>query len=211
MKYIVKENEPDEFTRWKAKKNDNWEPTYSNLGGDTKKAVKKALMTEQGYLCCYCERRLTDGDSHIEHLQPQSTTGSDSVDYGNLLCSCMNQLRKGEPRHCGHKRGNWFDTALLVSPLNRDCETRFAYSWNGSIRPASPGDQGAVETIERLGLGIAKLNRMREKALEPFIEEGLTEEEVSKLVTDHLVRNPQTGYFGEFWTMISWLFLETNS
>lgn len=83
MKHIIKTAEPQEFSDWKAMANNDWEPTYDNLSGIPKKAVKVALMSEQGYICCYCERRLTDGDSHIEHFRPQSVAAVNPLDFNN--------------------------------------------------------------------------------------------------------------------------------
>jgi hypothetical protein len=71
MKHVVKQPEPIEFSEWKAQANENWQPTYAELRSDVKQAVKKSLMQEQGYLCCYCEQRLDETRSHIEHFQPQ--------------------------------------------------------------------------------------------------------------------------------------------
>lgn len=45
MKHIVKQAEPQALTDWKALENENWQPTYGTLSGDTKNAVKDALMT----------------------------------------------------------------------------------------------------------------------------------------------------------------------
>lgn len=117
MKHIVKQEEPQKFLDWKNLAGENWQPTYGGLSGYPKKALKNSLMAEQGYICCYCERRLTDNESHIEHFRPQSDPAVDPLDYRNLLCSCQNQLNKGEPRHCGNKKEDWFDEHLLVSPL----------------------------------------------------------------------------------------------
>jgi len=58
MKHIEKQRQPQAFTDWKACANENWRPTYDKLSGEPKRAVKAALMAEQGHLCCYCERRL---------------------------------------------------------------------------------------------------------------------------------------------------------
>lgn len=68
MKHFVKNGEPALFSQWKASATDDWKPTYQDLRGDEKEAVKESLMKEQGYICCYCERRLIDSDSHIEHF-----------------------------------------------------------------------------------------------------------------------------------------------
>jgi len=205
MKHIVKQCEPEEFSSWKALANADWQPTYSSLSRDTKKAVKDALMVEQGYICCYCERRLTDDDSHIEHFQPQSDPAVDPLDFSNLLCSCQDQLKKGEPRHCGNLKEDWFDSALLVSPFNPACEGRFSFTGDGRINPTEDNDPAASETIKRLGLDIPKLNDFRAKAIEPFLDDKLSLDEIKDFVSGYLTKD-QSGHFGEFWTTIHYLF-----
>ena len=69
MKHIVKQQEPEAFANWKALANNNWQPTYDTLSGETKKVVKSALMAEQGHICCYCERRLTEEDSQGNRMK----------------------------------------------------------------------------------------------------------------------------------------------
>jgi len=205
MKHIAKQAEPQAFTDWKALASEVWQPTYADLSGAAKKAVKEALMAEQGYICCYCERRLTDDDSHIEHFRPQSDPEVDPLDFDNMLCSCQNRIDKGEPRHCGNLKSNWFDHHLLVSPLEPDCENRFAFTGDGHIKPAAEDDQGASETIARLGLDIAKLNALRSKAIEPFLDDDLSIDEMRTFVSGYLARDT-SGQFGEFWTTIRYLF-----
>jgi uncharacterized protein (TIGR02646 family) len=207
MKYIVKQGEPKAFSDWKNPEpaNDDWQPTYDALAGEPKNAVKKALMAEQGYICCYCERQLTDHDSHIEHFKPQSDPGVDPLDFGNLLCSCQNRIKKGEPRHCGNLKDNWFDQDRLVSPLAPDCGNRFAFTGDGYIRPATDHDLAASETIQRLGLNIQKLNDLRAKAIEPFLQEDLSPEELQAFVAGYLAKDT-TGRFGAFWSTIRHLF-----
>lgn len=205
MKYIAKQHEPQVFTDWKAMANDNWQPSYESLSGTTKRAVKLALMNEQGHICCYCERRLTEEDSHIEHLRPQSDPACDSLDYNNMLCSCTRKIIKGDPRHCGNLKGSWFDERLIISPLDPACENKFSYTADGHIKPADSSDNAAQETIKKLGLGIPKLNDLRKKAIEPFLDEGISDGELEKFVTGYL-KQDSSGRYGEFWTTIRYLF-----
>lgn len=205
MKYIMKQAEPQALAEWKAKADENWQPIYANLRGEEKTAVKNALMKEQGFICCYCERRLTRNDSHIEHFRPQGDHSVDPLDYTNLLCSCQDQLKKGEPRHCGNLKGDWFDPHLLISPLRRDCESRFSFTGDGRIAPAEEDDAAAVETIKQLGLNIPKLNALRAQAIEPFLDDALTVEEFKRFVASYLLKDA-AGCFGEFWTTIRYLF-----
>lgn len=207
MKHIVKQQEPQLFSEWKAGANDNWQPTYGDGGlcGKIKRAVKDALMVEQGYLCCYCECRLADNDSHIEHFRPQSDPSVDPLDFSNMLCSCLDQLKKGDPCHCGKLKGNWFVEALLISPFDPGCESRFSFTGDGGIEPAHANDTAATETIKRLGLNIPKLEDMRKKAIEPFLDDSLSAGEISQFVSGYLKKNHQD-MFGEFYTTIQYLF-----
>ena len=206
MKWIQKQPEPRIFTDWKALANDDWQPTYRDLGGDEKQAVKQALMREQGGICCYCERRLTGDDSHIEHFRPQSNPDIDPLGFGNMLCSCQNRLQQGEPRHCGNSKGDWFDETLLISPLEPGCENRFSYNGDGHIKPASHEDRAAEETISRLALDIPKLRALRSAVIDPFLDNTLTDIELGDFVKGYLQQ--VDGQLGEFCTCVSYLFQE---
>lgn len=205
MKRINKQEEPQAFLDWKAQANADWQPGYDELRGVEKQAVKQSLMAEQGFLCCYCERRLTDDDSHIEHFRPQNDPQCDPLDYGNLLCSCQNKIPKGDPRHCGNLKNGWFREASLVSPLSEGCDDRFAFAGDGQIRATDPEDQAATITIKNLGLDIPKLNDLRKNAIAPFADANLTDEEFRSFVAGYLGLN-HAGMFGEFWTTIRHLF-----
>lgn len=205
MKHIIKKQEPQKLSDWKAKANPDWKPTYDDLRGEQKEAVVSSLMEEQGKICCYCERRLAVDDSHIEHFRPQSDPVVDPLDYSNMLRSCQDHLESGEPRHCGNLKGDWFDVQLLVSPLDPSYEGRFTYTGDGKIRPADESDETARITIEKLGLNIPKLNDFRNKAIEPFLDGDLELQELSQFVTGYLKKD-QDGNLGEFWTTIDSLF-----
>jgi len=208
MKHIVKNQNTPGFDKWKASANENWQPTYESLRDPEKKEVKDSLMKEQGKICCYCERRLTDEDSHIEHFKPQSEEDVDPLDYINILCSCQNQLKKGVPKRCGHSKDNWFDEDLLISPLYPDCEGRFAYTGDGKIHTANEFDTAATITIEKLKLDIELLNDSRKKAIEPFLDGNLSEQEFSRFVSGYLRKNAD-GMFEEFWTTIDYIFVRS--
>ena len=207
MKRIVKNQNTPDFDEWKAQNDYEWKKTYDDLVNPEKKEVKGSLMKEQGCICCYCERRLTDDDSHIEHFNPQSNNVVDTLDYTNMLCSCQDQLKKGEPRHCGISKDNWFDENLLISPLDSNCEGRFAYTADGKIQPANESDNAATMTIEKLKLDIGILNDFRKKAIEPFLDKDLDDGEVSQFVNGYLKKN-SGGMFGEFWTTINYIFVQ---
>ncbi|TPN39361.1 TIGR02646 family protein [Mesorhizobium sp. B2-3-3] len=208
MKFVEKGEEPAEFVSWKADANDDWVPTYAGLAGAPKQALHEALLAEQGWLCCYCESQIDETDSHIEHLRPQSDPAVDALDFTNLLCSCQRVTHRGEPVHCGNAKGNWYDAALFVVPIDPTCEERFAYTGDGRILPAQQGDDAAAaaaETIDKLALSARKLNARRVEAMAPFLDEDLAEDELRRFVTVYLVKG-QDGRFNPFWTTIRHMF-----
>jgi len=211
MKYIVKGQEPQAFSEWKGQENDGWSPTYDILAGMPKRVLKEALIREQGFLCCYCEQPLTISDSHIEHFRSQSGFPDKTLEYRNLLCSCQGERVTGDPVHCGHAKENWFDEALLISPLDPDCESRFSFTGDGQIRSRNVSDKAASETIGRLNLGIPKLNALRKAVIDLFLDGAISgAEEMNLFVRRYLERNGD-GSFQPFWTTIRYIFGEGDS
>jgi uncharacterized protein (TIGR02646 family) len=204
MKYVKKGPEPDEFVQWKFQANEDWQPSYQDLPGNIKKTITKALMTEQGYICCYCERRLEETNCHLEHFQPQAI-GAKQLDYQNMLCSCQRNLRPGEPRHCGNLKGDWYDAMLLISPLESSCETQFRFTAAGEILPDTEDNQASLTTIAKLGLNIKKLQALRREVIAPFLDQDLTLEELKRFVDGYLQIDHDCK-FNPFYTTIRYLF-----
>ena len=117
------------------------------------------------------------------------------LEYRNLLCSCLRERSSGEPVHCGHRKGSWFDAEALVSPLQQDCETRFIFTANGEIYPRSSSDLAAATTIESLALDLPKLNALRAAALD-----GLCD--LSPPDVQLVLNRGQDGSFPEYFTTI---------
>jgi uncharacterized protein (TIGR02646 family) len=171
VKYIEKGEEPEEFTRWKATQVPA--PVWDSFSGSSgiKQRLHQALMAEQGYICCYCGTRISgQRDSHIEHFRPRYRYPGEAFKYSNLLASCeggTNQAVKPGEQHCGHRKDQWYDCALTVSPLDPACERRFRYTLAGEIRPVEEPDRdrAAQTTIERLGLNSPHLLGARKAAL----------------------------------------------
>ncbi len=108
--------------------------------------------------------------SHIEHLKPRKHYPELALEYRNLLASCQAERDKNPPPpiRCGHKKGDWYDECLMVSPLHGNCQDFFTYSGSGEILPTDEPDKQATAetTIEILGLNIDKLIAMRREAIE---------------------------------------------
>jgi len=133
MKYVRKGEAPDSFVQWLAKANDACKPTYADLRNPEKEQLHRVLMNEQGNVCCYCGCRIEQKDSHIEHFHPQERYPAQTLEYANLLASCIRERGPGMPLHCGHAKADHFDEAQALSPMDPNCEQMFRYTLNGQI------------------------------------------------------------------------------
>lgn len=104
MRYITKNKTPEAFDKWLEKHQSTLELLYKDtqISGDVvwkymnnhreiyqKRTLKIALLQEQGYICCYCGRKIYDDHTtSIEHLKPKSKNKHLTYDYSNLLASC---------------------------------------------------------------------------------------------------------------------------
>ncbi|MEB3356020.1 MAG: retron system putative HNH endonuclease [Synechococcales bacterium] len=195
--------------------NENWQPSWKDLRDDKikpdfkpKTVLHESLLWEQGYICCYCGRRICRASSHIEHLKPRTTFPELSLCYLNLLASCPGYLEEEDSKsltesqcpqeHCGHKKGSWYEPQLMVSPLEIDCEEYFRYTAFGEILPTNAPERelAAQETIERLGLNHVSLERARRQAVEAtlLIMDGLDAEDLQRLVESYEQPNEEGKY-----------------
>jgi uncharacterized protein (TIGR02646 family) len=57
---------------WKSKDKmyKRGKPNFDRLSSGLKEILRTNIAQEQGYLCCYCERRLSTDDFHLEHFKP---------------------------------------------------------------------------------------------------------------------------------------------
>jgi uncharacterized protein (TIGR02646 family) len=190
VKYICKTNEPEVLANFKARGNKNWKLTYKKFKKcKSKKELQDLLIIEQGHLCCYCGRHVSQLDSHIEHFKPQFKYPDLDLDYFNMLVSCQNQTEHTEPKHCGFAKYDWFDQELLISPLIADCADFFEYTDIGEILPTRRSEKAAAatETIDKLSLNIPKLQAGREGVINSFYDEpdflsSLSDSEIDKLI-----------------------------
>ena len=209
MKHIIKSPQPPDLETWIDAENDTnvRKLHYDYIDGALKRCIADALRAEQGYICCYCEREISDSDSHVEHIKPQSKFPLESCNYANMLCSCGREGTKGMPLHCGKSKDDWFDGSLFVSPLDAGCESRFMFTVDGQILPANSSDEAAKETIKKCKLNLDNLKVRRKALIYSFIDDELTAEEISVMVADHLSeKHNNSGKFKPFYTTIKYLF-----
>lgn len=162
MRHFQKTEAPASFRAWRAQASPDWQPSYDDLQNPEKAELHQALLREQGGLCCYCGRAITQHDSHIEHFRPQQHYPERALDYANLMASCINKRERKMPLHCGVSKANDFDEALHLSPLDPTCESHFRYSLDGHIHA---NDACAKYMRDLLQLDIPFLTNRRQAAL----------------------------------------------
>ncbi len=133
--------------------------------------LKTDLVTEQGYLCCYCQKRIYIGsNTQIEQFIPRSLDALQMFDYNNLLASCDGGQKERTdsstdnkidyiPKFCGAAKDN---DLLAISPLQNDCETFFDYVIGENFEIEIIGKTSeATQTVDLLNLNLPHLKRLR--------------------------------------------------
>ncbi|MEH2423792.1 MAG: retron system putative HNH endonuclease [Nostoc sp.] len=208
MKYIKKGAKPISLTKWNKKLGGKILP-WIKFKQSVKNDVFKALLCEQGYICCYCGASITRNECHIEHLKPKSIYTHLTYEYTNLMVSCQGEDQPRVPVHCGHRKDNWYDGSLMVSPLEITCADFFKYPTSGEIQATDdPAKKAAAETtIEKLALNISKLQNMRRLAIDAALlaTDGLTEAEI-QLLAQGYEELDANGQYTPFCAAISYFF-----
>ncbi len=163
MKRFVKGREPQSLLEHRLKSFTD----YNNY--PYKDELRASLLTEQGYICCYCMQRISADRMKIEHWRSQDEYPQFQLDYNNLLGAC--QGGQGSPshlQHCDTKKGN---TEITINPLNnhRNCEDLIKYLAIGKIYSDD-------ETIDKdlndvLNLNMQTLVNNRKEVLELVLKQ----------------------------------------
>lgn len=155
MRTITKGSEPGSLTAHRKTPYSD----YDNYAG--KDALRCALITEQGGICCYCMGRIRKGPTtmKIEHWLSQSRYPDQQLEYRNLLGACLGG--EGQPQslqHCDTRKG---DRDLLCNPADPDhhIETRLRYEVDGSIRSDEGEFDAQIEDILNLNITFLKNER----------------------------------------------------
>jgi hypothetical protein len=95
-----------------------------------KEPLRRSLLEEQFFLCCYSEIRADrlGLDYHIEHIQPKSSYPQRTFDYQNLAASALDSggdllvfKAQGEEIFGGHAKLDDYDHNLFISCHQADC------------------------------------------------------------------------------------------
>ncbi len=228
MKYIRKKPSPQAFEDWKSANN----PTqWSDLQNEprepeegviyfSKNELRKALLSEQGHLCCYCQQRIeNEPNTVIEHFYPRN--GIDKVkglakmfEYDNLLAACDGGAVDNRNRTSGNSYPQYCDKSknediILLSPLQQNIESKVKYHQISpdevNILPSIDTDEDTTRVINnQLNLNTAKLKNLRGQAISGLIflnpDELISIEDAEILlgILEQQIDDPTIDYLPEF-------------
>lgn len=156
MKQIIKNNEPVSLTEHRASQHSN----FDNLQKDN---VRNSLLTEQGYICCYCMKRIPENNitpsTKIEHYLCQVDNRDKELNYSNMMLACSGQ--EGSPKRlqtCDTRKGNQ-TLSFNPSDKTRNIEDLIKYKSNGEIYSTDVRFNEELETVLNLNVNTLKNNR----------------------------------------------------
>ena len=154
MRQITKGPEPRSLTAYRQEPSANYDD-YRD-----KNLLRRALVTEQRGLCCYCMKRIRDDRrTKIEHWQSQSCHPNQQLVYRNLLAACSGRMgSKGSSQHCDTRKGNR-DLSWNPADPSHHVETRIGYGLDGSIWSDEGAFNAELSDVLNLNLQVLKENR----------------------------------------------------
>lgn len=224
MRRIKKNPEPGYLLNWKKnfKAVNGRDAEYEDLKGTSEYLrLKESLVKEQGYICCYCEKRIGKEpfsvDCDIEHFMPRhpdrrilsakewAVCRNAQLDYANLFASCKGE--QGESAdHCNHKKDNWFSFQSCISPTDPRIEGIFGFRLDGKIFVRDPAGQ---EMARHLNLNSYVLKEQRKAAFDAVLDLEFEDEDllgegdyVAAVIEDY--GTMANGEYAEFCSMITY-------
>lgn len=158
MKLIIKDNEPLEWTKFRNTPGTDYE---------SKTYLRQALYREQGGICAYCSRRLSDEFSNgvstnrIEHLKAQSKcTRNERMQYTNMVLCCNGRTYNDDTSEnntiCDLHRKN---DDISISPLGKSCIDSISYTTTGRISSSNSDWNKDINTTLNLNHPLLVNNR----------------------------------------------------
>jgi uncharacterized protein (TIGR02646 family) len=163
MKKIIKQSEPKSLVEHRLKTNADYD-NYSK-----KDDLRKSLLKEQGFICCYCMNRISLDGMKIEHWKSQSKYTCLQLDYQNLLGACQGgEGARPQNQHCDTKKA---ENEITINPANKykNCENLISYRPDGTIY--STDEAINHDLNETLNLNLVFLKRNRNDALFKILDE----------------------------------------
>ena len=183
MKFIEKNlaNQPVSLIKHRQQPHATYRNYYE------KDDLREALLHEQGFICCYCMRRIQNAVAQkmvLEHFNPESIYDGSiegkpnlTLDYENILASCTGG-DKGHKKqfHCDESKRNF---EITLSPTNPVMMEKIKFDGLGRI---FTNDDVLNADIEILNLNNQSLVRERQVILEG-LKKQINKESKGKNIT----------------------------
>ncbi len=186
MRHIKKNTNDDTIKHFESLRDRSPIPAWDNYNSKEKQKLRKILLDEQKSKCAYCESKITNDSSHIEHIYPQSKYEERRYAYKNVVLSCGGD--KTKTGHCGFKKGDYDPAEGFISPIEKKCSSYFTYGYDGTIYPnknKNPKDyESAQTTIDKLNLNHPDLKDNRRNSIETWCNEE-PKEDILRTVQDN--------------------------
>ena len=89
------------------------------------------MKNEQHSICAYCETKLNEANSHIDHFKTRNKFPEETWDYNNLLVSCNNELRCAKHKDKQIKSKSIYDN--IINPTRENPNDFIDYLASGDI------------------------------------------------------------------------------
>ncbi len=173
LKKITKTTEPKSLTAYRSTishKNLEDSNIYEDFKEKTKEQcrenradnLRKQLLQEQGYICCYCMSRIDCDNSKIEHFRPQTKNRDVQIDYQNLFIACSGgEGSKAKGQFCDTKKG---EKDLNSIDLLSSIEDSVNYTKSAKNISITSNDKSIDKEInDILNLNVMVLSRNRKE------------------------------------------------
>jgi uncharacterized protein (TIGR02646 family) len=171
MRKINKSAPPPKLTKYKKEIG----ASYDNMDSDVKDELKTFLLNEQGWVCGYCQQKITMRKMKIEHFCEQSIcnglkgTMDKRLDYTNLMAVCLGDAGS-YGLHCDSSKATRTPDSGLpieVSPWIKSHISRLKYKSSGILDSTDERHTGEINKILKLNNDYLKDLR-RKKFLKIF-------------------------------------------
>lgn len=197
------------------KDNDVWKivDKYSNdplkiLLKEELKKIWKSSINHDDLLCCYCEKKITTDNWHIEHIKPKNTYPDNSFDWNNFLPSC-------DQCNSNYKKTQYIAWFLDPSKIWYDFLSNFDYFENNFLY--KPLNQNAIDTVWIVWIN--KTNSHSVKGREAILNQVRNSINTKKRKTPSIskqnlyndIKDELYNYVISYETFINWLLDHPNS
>lgn len=180
--------------------------SYKNdLSQDIIDKLRNKLLADQGYICCYCQKRIPEKllpQSKIEHFKCRDKYKDLELNYSNLFIACNGEEKSGK-KTCDTLKSNSDINSFTLTSTN--FETIIKYGKDGGIYSTDPNIEKDINEI--LGLNEYNLKQKRYNIFlamnnikKRFTKVGNYNHQISKEIEEWKERD-HNGKFREFFSV----------